>query len=158
MTTYLPRYLSVKLQGALARQFITHIKNHPSKPLKDQTTVNSTPTMRNASFLLSSLLPNIFYPLLVSAQSNTTCTTFSTASPPPNLNITALTYSHNATDNTSISVLECWTINSPFNVPTAGDAPLGAAVASLGGVSGNMSFIVQAPRSVGGYRNSPGPQ
>ncbi|KAK5086085.1 hypothetical protein LTR70_007320 [Exophiala xenobiotica] len=67
-----------------------------------------------------------------------------------NLNVTALTY------RGPISILQCWTVAPPFSTSTSG--PIGASVASLGGVSGNASFIVQPPGSAGGYKNAPGPQ
>lgn len=68
-----------------------------------------------------------------------------------NLNVTALTY------RDSISILQCWSVLPPFRTQS-GAGPIGAAVASLGAVGGNASFIVQGPGSVGGYKNAPAPQ
>lgn len=68
------------------------------------------------------------------------------------LNVTALTY------RGSSSILQCWSFEPPFTIPLSGNAPVGAAIASLGTVASNASFIIQAPGSVGGYKNAPSPQ
>lgn len=67
-----------------------------------------------------------------------------------NLNVTALTH------RGPISILQCWSLEPPFSTSASG--PVGASVASLGAVSGNASFIVQPPGSIGGYKNAPVPQ
>ena len=67
----------------------------------------------------------------------------------PNLNVTALTHSAN------LSVLQCWSLSSPFQ-STANLA--GASLANLGAIAGNASFIVQPPRSTGAMHNARSPQ
>lgn len=69
-----------------------------------------------------------------------------------NLNVTALTH------RDDLSILQCWRLEPPFNIPKSGGGPIGAAVASLGTVGGKASFIIQGPGTVGGYKNAPTPQ
>ena len=90
--------------------------------------------MQNLTFILLSLFSTFSTPVLAT-----------------NLNVTALTY------RGQVSILQCWSVLPPF-LTQSGSGPAGAAVASLGAVGGDASFIVQGPGSVGGYKNAPAAQ
>ncbi|KAK5073797.1 hypothetical protein LTR64_007065 [Lithohypha guttulata] len=94
------------------------------------------PTKAHSLFVISAILLLTLLPSVTAASET-------------HLNVTALTYRGN------VSILQCWSLEPPFVIPESGTGPTGAAVAGLGAVAGNASFIVQGPGSVGGYKNAP---
>lgn len=66
------------------------------------------------------------------------------------LNVTAVTQENN------LSVLQCWSLDSPFTDPSTGYT--GSQLTTLGALGHNATYVIQPPNTVGGIHNAPRPQ